>query len=255
MTRLHLHLTCLASLTLAACIAGKADDLGEVDDDTSPGSTDTGTGTSATSPQDTDPVESSTSAGTETDPTDPSASTGQAGESTTDTGPPLLCEDTGLPEYFPAGCPDLLLPQLPAAGCYEECTGPGDPCVAGRCTEVQVDPCPCGDDPEACCDACTGSAWLCLDEVPKDACEEIVGRTFTSIEQLECGITPDGVVLCNWSVDFRVDGEFIWMYSDIGEAGTYTCENGIITLTSGQDVAQSYDPVTGVLTWDDVDYQ
>lgn len=56
-----------------------------------------------------------------------------------------------------------------------------------------------------------------------ETCDAIVGQNFASIEQNECGLGKDGPVFCNWSVDFSTEGDYLWMYSDLGEGGTYAC--------------------------------
>ena len=87
---------------------------------------------------------------------------------------------------------------------------------------------------------------------PDAVCDAIVGTSFLSIEELECGLTPMGVELCHWQLVFEDDGEYLWMHSDVGEGGTYTCEGGVISTDLPHDVA--YDVATGILTWDGVEY-
>jgi hypothetical protein len=177
-------------------------------------------------------------------------------ESESETGEPMMCLDPNLSEFFPAGCPEALGGvQLPAQGCYEECTGLEDACEIGRCMLTQVDPCPCANNPEACCDACSGEQWLCVEETALGDCGLVLGRTFTSLEELECGLGPDGVELCNWTVAFDFDGTFIWMHSDVGEGGTYACADGAITVTDGPQIVVDYDVDADILTWDGVQYE
>jgi len=145
--------------------------------------------------------------------------------------------------------------QLPAQGCYQECSGLKDACDDGRCILTQVDPCPCANDPQLCCDACSGEQWLCVDESALGECGLILGRTFTSLEQLECGLGPNGPELCNWSVAFALDGTFVWMHSDVGEGGNYGCAAGTISIADGPMVDVSYDADADILTWDGVQYE
>jgi len=156
----------------------------------------------------------------------------------------------------PAGCLLDSFPQLPSAGCYEPCGGE-DTCGAGTtCQTVQHNPCPCPPDAEACCGACGGEVSLCMPDSFDAVCASIIGRHFESLEQLECGQTPDGVALCNWSIDFAEDGTFAWNYSDIGQSGTYTCEGGILEARIGADaVENSFDLESATLTWDGVEYE
>jgi len=51
-------------------------------------------------------------------------------------------------------------------------------------------------------------------------------------------------------------GEFRWTYSDIQETGSYTCADGqlIATRLDGSVIPASYDPVTGILTFDGARY-
>lgn len=84
------------------------------------------------------------------------------------------------------------------------------------------------------------------------ACQSIIGRTFRSVEELECGISPDGPALCNWRLAFGFDDSFEWMHSDVGEGGGYSCADGNIS-TDGS-ASGTYDPGTQILTWDGVDY-
>ena len=89
---------------------------------------------------------------------------------------------------------------------------------------------------------------------PDAVCEQIVGTRFSSIEELECGLTPDGPALCHWSIVFEENGDYLWQYSDVGQGGTYTCEGGVITVENDPDLEVSYDLEAGILTWDGVQY-
>lgn len=87
-----------------------------------------------------------------------------------------------------------------------------------------------------------------------DTCEVIDGQTYWSVDELECGLGPEGVVTCNWSIEFLA-GVFLWSYSDIGETGSYTCEgDDIIGMAGGREVQGFLDRTSGELTWDGVLY-
>lgn len=75
--------------------------------------------------------------------------------------------------------------------------------------------------------------------------------SFSSVEQLECGISPDGVSYCNWSVNFD-NGEFQYRLSDYILVGTYTCDGDTVTATDNGNTSYTgtYDPTTGQLSWD-----
>ena len=84
-----------------------------------------------------------------------------------------------------------------------------------------------------------------------DACDVIDGRTYWSVDELECGLGPNGVVNCKWSIGFLA-GVFEWSYSDVGEAGRYFCEGDVIMgVASGQrSLEGSLDRATGELIWE-----
>jgi hypothetical protein len=94
--------------------------------------------------------------------------------------------------------------------------------------------------------------WEGEEFVPDTVCEQIVGTTFFSVDELECGLGPDGVELCNWQITFEADGEYIWMHSDVGEGGTYSCQGGNLFISGENDL--DFDGATGILTWDGVEY-
>ncbi len=105
----------------------------------------------------------------------------------------------------------------------------------------------------------------CLDQLPPEdphtpvekrgACTALEGLTFRSVDQGECGLTPDGVSLCTWSIAFEtVDGtksRFTWRHSDVGETGHVTCENGVIQTEPGSFAYQGmFDDANLDLVWD-----
>jgi len=87
------------------------------------------------------------------------------------------------------------------------------------------------------------SAPLC-DLLPTD-------QTFSSVDEHECGLSPHGEVYCHWQITFYSDGHYEWSYSDIGEESDWSCEDDSI---SGASASGTYDPDTGTLTWDGLDY-
>ncbi len=147
------------------------------------------------------------------------------------------------------GAPFLIDP-----GCYQDCD-PGAPtCDDGStCLVVETNPCICEGGTD-CCAACAVDTALCVPVSTGDACEDVVGTTFESVEELDCGIAPDGKVLCNWTLSFSPDGSFNWAFSDAGVGGGYVCKDGLIVLDNSPGFSATYDPETGILSWDDVDY-
>ncbi len=236
--------TFLTALMVTACVAKDPDSLGELESGNDDGMT-TSNGSSEGASEGGSAT--SASAGSETGET-------ESGE----TGPLELCPDPAFPYFEPAACPtNDATPLLPGAGCYEPCEGPDSRCTVGVCSEVQTNPCVCaeGDDGGGdCCAACGSLDWLCVDGLPDLVCAEVVGTTFSSVEELECGLGPKGVELCRWTVEFDESGGYLWMHSDLGEGGPYTCEGGAITVGNNPGLEASYDPRTGILTWDGVDY-
>ena len=100
--------------------------------------------------------------------------------------------------------------------------------------------------------ACGGSK----DGPVADACAEIEGQTYLSLEQYECGLGPGGAELCNWTLSFA-GGNFDWSFSDINAAGTYTCDGPMVigSTTDGTEYDGYVDAETGYLTWNQIDYQ
>jgi hypothetical protein len=99
--------------------------------------------------------------------------------------------------------------------------------------------------------ACSGSS-------APDACTLIADTTFVSVNQMECGLGPNGVVTrCNWRVSFSA-GAYTWSHSDVVEVGAYSCDGATITATragaSTTPLLGRLDPQTGQLTWDGATY-
>lgn len=258
--RPHATLGCLAPLVIAlsaACVAKDSETLGELDDaSTSAATQASGQGSDAADDGNDDGNDDGVTSGASdgADAADDAATTAMTTGSDDGNPPPLEC-DPGLTPAGPASCPQGLGLELSEPGCFEECEGAGDACAVGTCQLVEYDPCPCPEGAEACCGACAAEIWLCVEDVVDAFCEAIVGTTFESIDELECGITPDGVELCNWQVRFEENGEWLWMYSDVGEGGEYTCTGGVLTITNDATIEHAYDPETQTLTWEGVDYR
>lgn len=70
------------------------------------------------------------------------------------------------------------------------------------------------------------------DTAPAGACAELAGSAWGSVEELECGLGPDGVALCHWRLSFTTDGAFMWRYSDVGEGGRWACVGEALTATT-----------------------
>ena len=177
---------------------------------------------------------------------------GETGE-TGETGGPICAPDDA---YFePASCPSKNgNPYVIEPGCQTECLIETPNCGGGSvCMPVEVNPCVCDEGGE-CCGACAAGMTLCVPVSEGETCDAIVGQNFASIEQYECGLGKDGPVLCNWSVDFSAEGDYLWMYSDLGEGGTYACKDGAIYLANNSVLDISYDAESGILTWDGIDY-
>jgi hypothetical protein len=90
-------------------------------------------------------------------------------------------------------------------------------------------------------------------------CALIVGRTFESVNVMECGVggASGSTSLCAWTIQFRTDGTYNWRHSDIYEQGSYRCEGGALIVqpsNNGAPVTASYNTATGHLTWRGVDY-
>jgi hypothetical protein len=89
-----------------------------------------------------------------------------------------------------------------------------------------------------------------------DSCAAVRGKSFASVNPMECGLGPNGVVTCHWSVVFHADGTFAWAHSDVSESGTYSCDGASITGVRGGGaiIVAHFDDATGTLTWDGAAY-
>jgi hypothetical protein len=101
--------------------------------------------------------------------------------------------------------------------------------------------------------ACTGG-MADSTTIEQGACVALEGRRFTSVNDLECGRTPDGVARCKWLVAFStsdpIASEFSWTYSDVGEVGRASChDDRTITAFGAREIAGTFDPLTQRLMW------
>jgi hypothetical protein len=86
-----------------------------------------------------------------------------------------------------------------------------------------------------------------------DACSLVLDQSYASREQLECGLGPDGVVLCNWTIDF--DGsQYVWNYSDVGQSDAYACDGLDLLSVPGGEVLGTVTADGAELTWAGVLY-
>jgi hypothetical protein len=90
-------------------------------------------------------------------------------------------------------------------------------------------------------------------EAANDACALVLDQSYSSQEQLECGLGPNGVELCNWIIGF--DGsQYTWSYSDVGQSDDYTCAGLDLLSVPEGEVLGSVSADGAVLTWDGVLY-
>ncbi len=90
------------------------------------------------------------------------------------------------------------------------------------------------------------------------ACVALEGRRFESLNDLECGLTPNGAALCKWSLNFgfRDDASstFQWAYSDVGEQGQIECHGATINSLSARTINGTFDAATQKLVWEGQTY-
>lgn len=88
-----------------------------------------------------------------------------------------------------------------------------------------------------------------------DACSQMEGRTFRSVDSREVGLGPEGSVMGHWSIGFRA-GKFSWRHSDVSESGSYTCSGSrIIGQGFRRTYSGEYRRKRGVLTWQGMEYE
>lgn len=91
------------------------------------------------------------------------------------------------------------------------------------------------------------------------ACAALEGRSFSSVDELECGLTPDGVARCHWTLAISaLDAQrsnFMWRYSDVGESGAIRCTGRHLSTDGfGATHTGDYDPATRQLVWEQIPY-
>jgi hypothetical protein len=107
--------------------------------------------------------------------------------------------------------------------------------------------------------ACGGMQDPSTVEQQQGACIELEGRRFESLSELECGLGPNGIHLCRWSVSFATRDDtsstFQWSHSDVGESGQVECNGTAITsVRTSRQVSGAYDPISGRLYWQGESY-
>ena len=98
--------------------------------------------------------------------------------------------------------------------------------------------------------ACTGGMYdPATVEQQNGACIALEGRTFVSINELECG----GASRCHWGLTFATKdataSDFAWNYSDTSEHGRVECRGQGIKATGGRAMAGTFDPSSQMLLW------
>ena len=103
-------------------------------------------------------------------------------------------------------------------------------------------------------DAAVDSDEPALDtDDPADVfCATLTGSRWGSVEEQECGLGPDGVVMCTWVVRFTDTG-WTWDYSDVTESGAYACDAGNLTVPTGETVG-AWEPTSERLIWRGLPY-
>jgi len=91
-----------------------------------------------------------------------------------------------------------------------------------------------------------------------DVCELIKNSTFLSVKKYESNLSPATSTVSEglrWQIKFE-DKTFSWLYTDIAEMGTYTCEdNNLVAEGADKSIyVGSYNTQTGILLWDGVEY-
>ena len=95
-------------------------------------------------------------------------------------------------------------------------------------------------------------------EQQEGACIALEDRRFESVNELECGLTPNGVAQCKWSLVFGVRDDatsaFQWQYSDVAESGHIECYGATINSVTQRPISGSFDPVSQKLVWEGQTY-
>ncbi len=95
-------------------------------------------------------------------------------------------------------------------------------------------------------------------EQQNGACIALEGRTFTSVDELECGRSPDGTGRCHWLITFAIRdnraSDFAWSYSDVAESGKVECHGETLAGIASRSYTGAFDPATQTLTWAGAQY-
>jgi hypothetical protein len=109
--------------------------------------------------------------------------------------------------------------------------------------------------------ATDGGRASAVDSGFADACQAVANSTFLSTEPHECGLTPTGPATCQWRISFADNGasrQLSWALSDYMLTLVYQCSGYSLTAQSSSGTGPiyrgTYDPATGILTWDGFDY-
>src|SRR5262245_20509774 len=92
-------------------------------------------------------------------------------------------------------------------------------------------------------------------------CEALRGARFQSRALFPAGLGPDGPEPGHQVLGFSADGRsYEWTREDMSASGACTCDAGRIEaagseLTRGMPVIGVLDPVTGILTWDGIEFE
>jgi hypothetical protein len=96
----------------------------------------------------------------------------------------------------------------------------------------------------------------------KVAPDVLVGKTYRSGVERECGLGPKGVVMGHWYLRFadspRASSQHMlsWDHSDVRSAAAYKiAADGILFVYSQAPIKASYDPRNDRLLWDGLWYE
>jgi hypothetical protein len=89
-------------------------------------------------------------------------------------------------------------------------------------------------------------------------CAALEGTNFASVAEHECGLGPNGPVMCTWHIAFSArsasESNFDWSHSDVGETGVAICDGNDVFDVKTLTHRGLYDAATKHLVWDSLDY-
>lgn len=99
----------------------------------------------------------------------------------------------------------------------------------------------------------------CSAPTPLDPCDALRGAHFRSRQQFAAGLGPDGVELGHQFIRFSADGQrYEWTREDMTSSGNCSCSGGVVRAsgspTSDKPFAGRYDPSSGVLIWEGLEF-